>query len=133
MEIREADVEEDIWRVRVECRRLKEVEKIQFHLREMNLKSYIAEQLASHTAPATKEVAVTYPRKDIGRAVGYVSLKPTVVAAALSGSAKGVVHPFPRRAERQRHERHLFLIRGRYKGGCVLLCNKVRHTHFSSF
>ena len=70
----------------------------------MNLKSYIAEQLASHTAPATKEVAVTCPRKDIGRAVGYVSLKPTVVAAALSGSAKGVVHPFPHRAEMQRHE-----------------------------
>jgi len=43
MEVREADVEEDIWRVRVECRRLKEVKKIQFHLREMNLKSYIAE------------------------------------------------------------------------------------------
>ena len=51
----------------------------------------------------------------------------------LSGSAEGVVHPFPRRAERQRHEWHLFLMRGRYTGGCVLLCNKVRHTHFSSF
>lgn len=47
---------------------------------------------------------MTCPRKDIGRAVGYVSLKPTVVAAGLSGSAKGVVHPFPHRAERQRHE-----------------------------
>jgi hypothetical protein len=43
MEVREADVEDNIGRVRVECRRLKEVEKIQFHLREMNLKSYIAE------------------------------------------------------------------------------------------
>jgi len=43
MKVREVDVEEDIWRVRVECRRLKEVKKIQFHLREMNLKSYIAE------------------------------------------------------------------------------------------
>ena len=70
------------------------------------------------------------PRKDIGRAVGYVSLKPTVVAAGLSRSAEGVVHPFPHRAERQRHEGYLFLIRGRYKGGCVLLCNKVRHMHF---
>ena len=76
---------------------------------------------------------MTCPRKDIGGAVGYVLLKPTVVAAGLSGSAEGVAPPFPHRAERQQHEGHLFLIRGRYKGGCVLLCNKVRHTRFSSF
>ncbi len=43
-------------------------------------------------------------RKDIEGAVGDVSLKPTVVAAGLSGSAEGVVHPFPHRAEMQRHE-----------------------------
>ena len=76
---------------------------------------------------------MTCPRKDIGRAVGYVSLKPTIVAAGLSGSAKGVVHPFLRRAERQRHEGYLFLIQGRYIGGGVLLYIKVRHTRFSSF
>jgi len=82
---------------------------------------------------ATKEAAVTCPRKDKGSAVGYISLKPTVVAVVLSRSAEGVVHPFPHRAERQRHEGHPFLIRDRYKGGCVLLCNKVRHTHFFFF
>ena len=76
---------------------------------------------------------MTCPRKDIGGVVGYDSLKPTVVVAALSGSAEGVAHPFPHRAERQRHEGHLFLIRGRYKGGCVLLYNMVRHTHFFFF
>lgn len=104
MKVREMDAEENIWRVRVECRRLKGVKKIQFHLRKMNLKSYIAEKLTSPTTPATKEAAVTCPRKDIGGAVGYDSLKPTVVAAVLSRSAEGVAHPFPHRTERQRHE-----------------------------
>jgi len=33
MKVREADVEENIGGVRVECRRLKKVKKIQFHLR----------------------------------------------------------------------------------------------------
>ena len=59
---------------------------------------------------------MTCPRKDIGRAVGYVSLKPTVVAAVLSGSAKGVVHPFPYRAERQRHEGHPSRLWGKHGG-----------------
>lgn len=83
--------------------------------------------------PATRRRHKDGPQRDIRFAVGYVSLKPTVVAAVLSRSAEGVVHPFPCRAERQRHEGHLFLMRDRYKGGCVLLCNKVRHTHFFFF
>ena len=43
MEIRESDVEEDIWRVRGRVPTPEGGQKIQFHLREMNLKSYIAE------------------------------------------------------------------------------------------
>lgn len=37
--------------------------------------------------PATIKAVKMCPRKDIEGAVGYVSLKPTVVAADLSGSA----------------------------------------------
>ncbi|MDE6858787.1 MAG: hypothetical protein K2J65_00035 [Duncaniella sp.] len=68
--------------------------------------SYIARQLASSTAPATIKAEEMCPRKDIRRAVRYVSLKPTVVATDLSGSAHGVAHPFPCRAYWQQHEWH---------------------------
>lgn len=94
--------------------------------------SYIARQLASSTAPATIKAEEMCPRKDIRRAVGYVSLKPTVVAADRSRSAQGVARPYPYRADWQRHEWHPSLIWGGYKAPVSYL-HKVRHTHFSSF
>lgn len=81
--------------------------------------SYIASQLASSTAPATIKAEEMCPRKDIRRAVGYVSLKPTVVAADLSGSAQDVAHPFPCRAYWQQHEWHPSRIWDEHKGVCL--------------
>ena len=49
--------------------------------------------------PATIKAVAMCPRMDIEEAVGHVSLKPTVVAADRSRSAKGVARPFPYRAD----------------------------------
>lgn len=68
------------------------------------------------------------PRKDIEGAVGYVSLKPTIVATDRSRSARGVAHPFPCRAYWQRYEWHPSLIWGGHKAAVSDL-HRVRHTH----
>lgn len=71
--------------------------------------------------PATIKAVKMCPRKDIEGAVGYVSLKPTVVAADCSRSAQGVARPYPYRADWQRHEWPPSRRWGGHKGGCVLL------------
>ena len=68
---------------------------------------------------ATIKAEEMCPRKDIRRAVGYVSLKPTVIAADLSGSAQGVAHPFPCPTYWQRHEWHPSRIWDEHKGLCL--------------
>lgn len=68
--------------------------------------SFIAGLLASPTAPALIKAVKMCPRKDIEGVVGHVSIKPTVVAADLSGSAQGEARPYPYRTDWQRHEWH---------------------------
>lgn len=72
------------------------------------------------------------PRKDIEGAVGYVSLKPTIVAADRFWSAQGVVRPFPYRAvgNGMSGTRPGF---GTDTKAAVSYLHSVRHTHFSSF
>lgn len=69
------------------------------------------------------------PRKDIGSAVGYVSLKPTAVYAELYGSAKGVAHPYPCLADWQRHGRRPSWIWGRHGAGILFNLDKI-HAFF---
>lgn len=83
--------------------------------------SYVAKLLASSSVPATNKTMKMCPRKDIERAVGHISLKPTVVATDRSRSAQGVARPVPCCAEWQRHKWHPSRIWGGHKGGCVLL------------
>ena len=70
MEIREADVEEDIWRVRVECRRLKEVEKIQFHLHQLVVDTIEAtrERLLPLYMEAEQDKSIT--KKEVAERLG---------------------------------------------------------------
>ena len=60
----------------------------------MKLKLYRQVTCITHS-PGDERGRGDVSRKDIGRAVGYFSLKPTVVAAVLSGSAKERSSPFP--------------------------------------
>ena len=60
--------------------------------------------------PATIKAVKMCPRKDIEGAVGYVSLKPTIVAADRFRSAQGVARPTLCRADWQRHEWYPFWI-----------------------
>ena len=91
--------------------------------------NYIARLLASPTAPATIKAVAMCPRMDIEEAVGHVSLKPTVVAADRSRSAKGVARPFPYRADWQRHEWHPSRVWGRHGAGILFSLDKT-HAFF---
>lgn len=72
------------------------------------------------------------PKGHIG-VVGYVSLKPTVVAADRSMSAQGVARPYPYRADWQRYEWLPSRRWGGHKGGCVLLTSGKAYAFFFFF